>query len=175
MGRSAVLLKGHALRLGIDASHFGEDDVAPERDDLQPSIEYLGRAGGMLAAAWFKLCGYSISWPLEPCRFDLIVSNSKGEDQQRVQVKTTTRKVGGHWIASITTSGRVKTAYDPDEIDDFFIIDSDLNYYLIPITAVGGLLALQLNAYEQYKLPHVRPLGGICLAEAFGSARGLIR
>ncbi|MDN5558489.1 MAG: hypothetical protein L0G23_03520 [Ruaniaceae bacterium] len=89
------------------------------------------------------------------------MSNSRGEETRRVQVKTTTRKVGGHWIASITTSGRVKTAYDPDEIDDFFIIDGDLNYYLIPIAAVGGLLALQLNAYGRYKLPHVRPLGEI--------------
>ena len=35
---------------------------------------------------------------------------------------------------------------------DFFIIDGDLTYYLIPVAAVGGLQAVHLSAYAQHRV-----------------------
>ena len=43
-----------------------------------------------------------------------------------------------------------RATYDPDEIDYFFVIDGDFSYYLIPVAAVGGLMAIRLSAYLQY-------------------------
>ena len=43
------------------------------------------------------------------------------------------------WSAWISNTGKERTPYDPDEIDYFFVIDGDFDYYLIPAAAVGGL------------------------------------
>ena len=62
-------------------------------------------------------------------------------------------------MVSLTTSGHPtgghhrRTAYDPDDIDYFFVIDRELNYYLIPIAAVGGLSSISLTAYRHFRLP----------------------
>jgi hypothetical protein len=62
-------------------------------------------------------------------------------------------KQGGGWTAWISNSGKERATYDPDEIDHFFIIDGDFGYYLIPVAAVGGLTAIRLAAYSEYRLP----------------------
>ncbi|GAB93075.1 hypothetical protein GORHZ_205_00170 [Gordonia rhizosphera NBRC 16068] len=104
----------------------------------------------MLAAAWFALSGHDVSWPLEPSRYDLLVSTSDGI--RRVQVKTTTVRVGHTWKVYLSTAHRERKTYDPDEIDDFFVIAGDLAYYLIPVSAVGGLHAIHLSAYDRFRL-----------------------
>ena len=103
-----------------------------------------------MAAAWFELCGHSVSWPLEPCRYDLLVWIA--ETARRIQVKTTTVKQGMSWTAWISKTGKERTTYDPDEIDYFFVIDGDFDYYLIPAEVVGGLTAIRLSAYQDYRL-----------------------
>lgn len=143
-------LKGHASRLEINTAHLTALPARARRDTQQPHSNNLSRAGSMLAAAWFTLCGREVSWPLEPSRYDLLVC--VGSDVRRVQVKTTTVKSGTSWKAFLSTSRRERVPYAPDEIDDFFVIDSDLNYYLIPISAVGGLHAIHLNAYESFRV-----------------------
>lgn len=112
-----------------------------------------------MAAAWFELCGHSVSWPLEPCRYDLVVWI--GAAPQRVQVKTTTVQQGGAWTAWISNSGKERATYGPDEIDYFFVVDGDYGYYLIPMAAVGGLTAIRLAAYSEYRLPAAAPVGGL--------------
>lgn len=156
-GSVGPALRGHALRLGIDSSHFGPalEAVVEPRDSPVPSLDNLRTAGGVIAASWFKLCGYLISWPLEPCPYDLIAI--KGEEMRRIQVKTTTRMVASSWSVSISTSGRNRHAYDPNDIDEFFIIDGDMNYYLIPIEDVGGMRQLHLRRYRQYIVPQLDP------------------
>lgn len=100
------------------------------------------------------MCGHDVSWPLEPCRYDLLVSTDAGI--RRVQVKTTTARTGASsWKVYLSTSHHGRRTYDPDEIDDFFVIDGDLKYYLIPIAVVGGLHAVHLGRYEQYCLAQV--------------------
>ena len=105
----------------------------------------------MIAAAWFTLCGHEVSWPLEPSRYDLLVCSPDG-GFRRVQVKTTSTRVGSTWQVFLSTARRERKTYDPDEVDDFFIIDGNLTFYLIPIAAVGGLHAIHLRAYEQYRV-----------------------
>ena len=52
----------------------------------------------------------------------------------------------------LSTTGRTRTPYALEEIDQFFVIDGDFGYYLIPIEAVGGLHAIQLSAYQSYRI-----------------------
>lgn len=107
----------------------------------------------MLAAAWFTLCGCDVSWPLEPCRYDLLVDEGKGS--RRIQVKTTTVRAGATWKVYLSSSGRARRTYDPEDIDAFFVITSDMNYFLIPVAVVGGLQAIHLAGYEEFRLPGV--------------------
>ncbi|WP_407320828.1 group I intron-associated PD-(D/E)XK endonuclease [Isoptericola halotolerans] len=117
---------------------------------LRASTAYLGRAGSLLAAAWYTLCGRDVSWPLEPSRYDLLVGTAA--EVRRVQVKTTTVRVGDAWKVNLSTSRRERRTYDPDEIDDFFIVDGNLDYYVIPVAAVGGLHLIHLSAYSRFRL-----------------------
>lgn len=103
----------------------------------------------MLAAAWFTLCGNDVSWPLEPSRYDLLVATNAGI--LRVQVKTTTTRVGATWKVYLSTSSGGRRTYGHDEIDIFFIVDGDMNYYLIPVVAVGGLHAIHLRGYDRFR------------------------
>jgi hypothetical protein len=148
-----VTLKGHAARLGLEVAHLEPMTPAPIDQDPKPSIVHLDRAGPLLAAAWFMLTGLAVSWPLEPSRYDLLVDTPAGI--RRVQVKTTTVHVGHTWKVYLSTCRRRRRTYNPDEVDDFFIIDGDLSNYLIPVAAVGGLQAIHLAAYEQYLLPRM--------------------
>lgn len=54
------------------------------------------------------------------------------------------------WLS--TTRGS-RTPYDIEEIDAFFIVAGDLQYYLIPVIRTGGLHAIQLSAYSEFRLP----------------------
>lgn len=78
---------------------------------------------------------------------------------RRVQVKTTTARAGHPWKVYLSTSRGRRRTYSPDEIDDFFIVDGDLTNYLIPVCVVGGLHAIHLSAYEQYRLPRLDEAG----------------
>lgn len=167
-GSSTTTIRGSAVRLGLDTAH-----LAPPRKPqppvrlMRPQPVNLARAGSLMAAAWFELCGHSVSWPLEPCRYDLVVW--MGTTAERIQVKTTTVKQGMSWTVWISDTGKERTTYDPDEIDHFFVIDGDFDYYLIPVAALGGLTAIQLSAYQVYRLPqdaHCRPLSSTRPANA---------
>lgn len=151
-GSAVATLKGHAVRLGLDTAHFATETRVPMTEPYRPHVINLARAGSLLAAAWFTLCGHEVSWPLEPARYDLLVGTDLGV--RRVQVKTATTRDGISWQAYLSTTTRhERRTYDPDEIDDFFVIDGDLSYYLIPLAAVGGLHTVRLAAYGQYRVP----------------------
>lgn len=150
-GSSETALKGHAVRMGIDISHFGRGPRPPvDMACLQASPANLSRSGSLLAAAWFSLCGYEIAWPLEPCPYDLVAS--RGGEFLRVQVKTTRSRPANSWVVSLGSTSRSSRGYDPDDIDYFFVIDGDLDYYLIPVAVVGGLLQITLSKYHQFRL-----------------------
>jgi hypothetical protein len=147
-------LRGHASRLGIDTTHLGRhsdlgSELGTSRAGLRPDLSNLGRAGSLIAAAWFTMCGCDVSWPLEASRYDLLV-NASGA-LRRVQVKTTVTRIGKTWKVFLSTSRGGRRTYEPDEIDDFFIVDGDFNVYVIPIVVVGGLHAIHLHAYSAYR------------------------
>ena len=148
-------VKGHAARLGLDFTHLSQPPAAGGEGTARPDLAHLDRAGSLLAASWFTLCGQSVSWPLEPSRYDLLVCTRQGI--RRIQVKTTKVRAGDTWKVYLSTSHRGRRTYDPDEIDDFFIIDGELTCYLIPVAAVGGLHAIHLSAYVQYQLAQMGP------------------
>jgi hypothetical protein len=151
-GSSTATVRGHAVRLGLDTAQLAPlRKPQPPAGLMLPQRVNLARAGSLMAAAWFELCGHSVSWPLEPCRYDLLVWMDT--TAERIQVKTTTAKQGTSWTVWISNTGKEHATYDPDEIDHFFIIDGDFDYYLIPVAAVGGLKAIQLSAYRGYRLP----------------------
>gem|GEM_PF-3952323 len=83
--------------------------------------------------------------------YDLLVATDSGI--RRVQVKTTTVRVGETWKVYLSTARGERKTYAPDEIDEFFVIDGDLAYYRIPVATVGGLHAIHLGAYAQFRQP----------------------
>ncbi|MEP9383640.1 group I intron-associated PD-(D/E)XK endonuclease [Nocardioides sp. KR10-350] len=153
-GSGHATVKGHAARLGIPTSHLESAPSAPTDGwvgaHLQPRPDQLARSGSLLAVAWFTLCGHTVSWPLEPAVYDLLVEMAGRIE--RVQVKTTTYRTGRTWVVRLQRSGASGAAYDPEEIDWFFIIDGEMGCYLIPVDAVGGLHSVHLTAYEGYRV-----------------------
>jgi hypothetical protein len=148
-GGNHATVRAHAARLGFDTSHFNHAGAPRPQAHTEARLDYLRTAGSTLAAAWFMLRGQQVLWPLEPCRYDLAV-RSHGQFQ-RVQVKTATRRNEGTFVASLSNSRRVgQVVYDVDEIDSFFVIDGDLNAYLIPIADVGGFQSIYLRNYQEY-------------------------
>ena len=135
------------------ASTPGAKQLAPPAPAPSVDMSRLRRAGPMLAAAWFTLAGWDVSWPLEPSRFDLVVSSHAGT--RRIQVKTTTARAARTWKVYLSTSGKGRRTYGPDEIDDFFVIDGDLDFYLIPAVVVAGVQAVHLSAYLGFRLPRL--------------------
>ena len=104
----------------------------------------------MLAAGWLTLCGQRVSWPLEPARYDLLAETDGRVS--RIQVKTTTVRTGSSWTVWLSTTGHGRTTYDVDEIDEFFVVDGDLDFYLLPVAVVGGLHAIRLSAYTEFRV-----------------------
>ena len=153
-GSSTGLLRGHALRMGLDISHFGTGPVAaPARPRVQPELTNLPRAGSMMAATFLTLCGFEISWPLEPARYDLVAS--RDGSLSRIQVKTCRRWGAGGWEVSLSTTSGGRRTYDPNDIDEFFVIDGDLEFYLIPVAAVGGRHGITLTRYRAFRMEQV--------------------
>lgn len=150
----------HATRLGLDTSHLEAPEPATAAAPRpQPDLANLRSAAPSMAAAWFVLRGCPAAFPVEVAVFDLLVSLPDGV--KRVQVKTTTTRNHGSWLARIghrPNAGGSSTPpvpYDPDEIDLFFIVDGDLNLYLIPIQAVAGRTSIVVRAYQQYIVGNV--------------------
>lgn len=114
-------------------------------------MEHLARCGPLPAATWFTLTGAEVSWPLEPCRYDLIVTES--QDSRRIQVKTTTTRSGTSYQVNLRCISSRKEPYAPEDLDAFFVVDAAMTMYLIPVGVVAGRTGISLNAYQAYQLP----------------------
>lgn len=158
-------LMRHASRLGLDVKHLDLPVPVPGAPNLaMPNLANLRSAAPSMAAAWLTLRGCAASFPVEPATFDLLASMPDGV--KRVQVKTTTSRNRGSWLARIghrPNSGGSKAPlvpYDPDEIDLFFIVDGDLNLYLISSRDVAGRTSIVVRAYQQHIVGNVREMTG---------------
>jgi hypothetical protein len=168
-------VKSHAIRLGLNFSHLEADVPAVEATGaLKPDLKHLREAGASLAAAWFTLCGNSVLFPIEPALYDLVVS-MQGR-LMRVQVKTTTHYSKDGWMITVgrrpysIRKDAPLVPYDPDAIDYFFMVDGDLNVYLIPSRVIAGRVAILLRTYTKYVVGNARGLLG-----ADGAANGTAR
>lgn len=130
-----------------------------------PKLQHLRAAGTYLVAAACTLAGYSVCWPLEPAVYDLLVD--AGNRVLRVQVKTTSLRVGGSWTCSITRSeyadvagGKRRVAYSPADIDAFGIVDGDGEIYIIPIETVSGMTNVSLRRYAAYRISRLSTAHG---------------
>lgn len=105
-GSAVAFVRGHATRLELDcAHHLSVPASTATVSQPRPETAHLPRAGAMIAAAWFTLCGHEVSWPLEPSRYDLLVCSPDG-GFRRVQVKTTSTRVGSTWQIFLSTARR---------------------------------------------------------------------
>lgn len=153
-------LMRHAARLGLNVSHLEAPSSPPAIPrPVQPDLANLQSAAPSMAAAWFTLRGCSALFPAEPAVFDLAVSMPEG--MKRVQVKTSTTRNRDSWLVNVGrrshSPGNLgpRTTYDPDEIDLFFIVDGDLNLYLIPSRDIAGRTSILARAYERYIVGNV--------------------
>jgi hypothetical protein len=179
-------IKAHTVRLALDTdhlnpvSHVGRQppEAVPRVAVLRTERKHLRVAAESLAATWFTLRGCTVSLPIQPTAYDPLVGTADGIS--RVQVKTTTFtskngwQVGvGHHPDTHSKKGR-RLAYDPDEIDLFFIIDGDMTMYLIPSRAIAGRVGILLRTYTKYIVGNARGLleaaAGAVAAKATASA-----
>lgn len=159
-GRTRV--KAHALRLGLDVTHLEGTATISEAAPLAPDLEHLRKAATSLAATWFVLCGCNAAFPVEPAVYDLLVTTPEGI--KRVQVKTTTCYTKDAWQVAVGrrpySAGNLdrRAPYDPEVIDLFFIVDGNLNIYLIPSRVIAGRVGITLRTYKKYIVGNARGL-----------------
>lgn len=154
-GDERIRVKAHALRLGLDLSHLSDQSpVSCSQLSPEPALVNLRGAATSLAACWFSLCGFGAAIPIEPAVYDLLVSAPTGI--KRVQVKTTTYKSKTGWQVGVGRrpysigNREPLVPYDPELIDWFFIVDGDLNIYLIPSQVIAGRVGILLRTYRKY-------------------------
>jgi hypothetical protein len=156
-------LMRHAARLGLDVSRLEPPTpTLTVSQQVCPALANLRSAAPSMAAAWFMLRGFTAAFPVEPTVFDLLASTPEGV--KRVQVKTSTQWNKTGW--QVTVGRRPHSAgnkaplvpYDPDEIDLFFIVDGDLNIYLIPSRVIAGRTSILLRVYDQYIVGNVKEM-----------------
>jgi hypothetical protein len=151
-GRTGV--KAHAMRLGLDLTHLDNSTAPCEAPTLKPGLNHLREAATSLAASWFVLRGCNAAFPVEPAVYDLLVSMPAGI--QRVQVKTTTHWSKDGWNVAVSRrpysvgNRERRVPYDPEQIDLFFIVDGDLNIYLIPSRVIAGRIGILLRTYKRF-------------------------
>jgi hypothetical protein len=154
-GGERVRVKAHAMRLGLNLAHLENPIVQSSASaEARPDLRHLREAAPSIAASWFSLCGFNVAIPMEPAVYDLLVSTPEGI--KRVQVKTTTCFSKDGWTVvvgrrpySIGNRER-RLPYDPESIDWFFILDGDLNIYLIPSMVIAGRVVILLHTYTKY-------------------------
>lgn len=173
-GNARTFIKSHAIRLGLDFRHLAAYAPAePDPCPLKTDLKHLREAGASIAAAWFTLCGCSVLFPIEPAVYDLAVSMSEGI--HRVQVKTTTSGGGTGWQVTVgrrphsAGNRALREPYDPEVIDYFFVVDGDLNMYLIPSRVIAGRVGILLRAYTKYIVGNA---GGLLGADVTGANSG---
>jgi len=159
-GSARASIRRRAAGLGVDLAHLQAQPgpgaaAGPFTGVGDP--RHLRGAAAFLVAAKCALLGHSVSWPLEPTAYDLLVDTGL-QGLLRVQVKSGTSRVNDAWIAWITRGsgasgdGGSRRFYSREDIDYFGVVDGDQHVYMIPVSEVEGRASLVLRGYEKYRL-----------------------
>ena len=74
----------------------------------------------------------------------------------RVQVKSATGRdaTSGQWVCNLAQNPKFRKTvlYDPEDVDFFFIIDGDMNYFITPIEEVAGRGSVTLSTLRHRKV-----------------------
>ncbi|MGP3915397.1 hypothetical protein [Nonomuraea sp. 10N515B] len=155
-------VRGHAACLGLDISHLEPAALPPAVALGEPDLVHLRNAAPTFAMAWFQMRGAHPSVPADPRPYDLIVEVGPG-DFRGVQIKTCISESGEVTVAP-RVSGMRKSGpripYDPVDVSMFFIVDRNLDVYLIPGIAIYGKTGISLAKYEAYRVGSARCLMG---------------
>lgn len=161
-------LRRVADRLDIDYSHLegrvGNKSVyglPPAANVTSRDQRNLADIAEAQAAAWFVERGATVSIPMTPTTYDMIVD--WGEGLQKVQVKSGTglrasryavRLVKTKFMRNAPGDGRyAQVPYEKGDLDWFFIVTADRSMYLVPWEAVEGQASISVpGVYERYKL-----------------------
>jgi PD-(D/E)XK endonuclease len=156
-GNIMVAIKARAKYLQLDYSHIESRRRVPTGEVPfadPPQMRWLRAAAPTLAAGWFAHRGYRVSFPAEPCPYDLVV-DVRGI-LYRVQVKSATGRdaTSGQWVCNLAQNPKFRKTvlYDPEDVDFFFIIDGDMNYYITPIEEVAGRGSVTLSTLRHRKV-----------------------
>jgi hypothetical protein len=155
-------IKAHAIRLGLDVTHLDSPAVGPPADVPAADLTHLRDAAASLAAAWFGLRNCNAALPIEPAVYDLLVTMPDGI--KRIQVKTTTHYSKDGWQVTVSrrpySAGNLerRVPYDPEMIDLFFVVDGDLDIYLIPSRVIAGRVGIALRTYQEFIVGNARGL-----------------
>jgi hypothetical protein len=160
-GANIAKLRACADRAEISYGHFPETfstvaAVMPFTDTADE--RFLPTAAIAMAAAWFLRRGYGVSYPIEARPYDLVVE--WGNSLYRIQVKTTRARdrnsgAGICGIKRVPRRDHLQLAYDPADVDFFFIIDVSGDYYIVPIQDVVGSKQVSLTTIRHRKVnPH---------------------
>ena len=115
-----------------------------------------GSVGLANAISFYTLKGYIVSLPLiDNQDYDLLVD--KGDGIEKVQVKTTKRKVGKYYKVQIKTvrpnrnSNNIKR-FDNKSVDLLFVLTENMESYSIPCEEIRVGCELTLDGrYDPYK------------------------
>lgn len=156
-GSARASVRRRCAQLGLSVAHL-RAGPRPDREATAVSLQHLSAAAPMLVAARLTLMGDRVLWPLEPAPYDLVAM--RDHLSVRIQVKSTTSHRLGSWQCTLThstydaTVGRqVRDVYLAEEVDEFAVVDGDLEVYLLPHAAVAGLTGITLRHYEAFRLP----------------------
>ena len=143
----------HFVGRGVNPSMMRQRQVSPFA--RVPAASQLRRAAVGDAIAWFNARGHSVSIPIEPTAYDLVV-DVDGK-MYRVQVKSSTseRRIfsTSRTFYSQETGKPGSRAYKPGEIDYFFMVLIDGSKYVVPYDQVGESKQITMNTrFENYRV-----------------------
>jgi hypothetical protein len=159
--REKCLAAAEARRQAEKAKRPPPVERRPLRDAVGfrrfPNPRKQGNAGLGVAIAYLTRIGVEVAIPLtDTQRYDLIIVHDQA--MERVQVKTTTSKVGNSYVVHLRTIGGNKTQtkarlFDPKDYEWLFVVCGDSTAYMIPAAEITARNSLSLGPrYDHFRL-----------------------
>lgn len=130
----------------------------------KPNPREQGSVGEAIAASWLTQAGYCVWVPFgHSPDYDLIA----GQDDRllRVQVKTSTQRLGERWSVAICTRGgnqswnKVIKRLEPTRYDYLFVVVADWRCWFIPSSEMDARSGINVGGpkYARFEVAPPRP------------------